>query len=359
MRKVVVLLIFNLLITGCTIFQKTTEDNGIKYSEIDYNEIYFDTYISFQIWDEKKYNEDSPLWKGAEDIMKDIQYTFQRTAPSELYDLNQTAGTNQTFALSDDLFEVMKIAMDIAEKTEGELDPTVGPLIDLWDINARTGTEAEPPTKAQIDALLPLVGYQKIQFDKINKTVLLPQEGMILEFGAISKGYAADKLAAYFKNNGIEHAILNLGGNVYVIGERYAQRSDGSYNWAVGIREPDSCVTCAIANVYLTDTSVVTSGIYERYIIDPDDPNKIYHHILDPQTGYPYENNLSSVTIISKSSALADALSTSVFALGIEEGINFIETNYPEVEAVFIDKEQNIYKTDGVDSKYKFELLDE
>ncbi|QVK17851.1 FAD:protein FMN transferase [Mycoplasmatota bacterium] len=357
MRKLITLsiLVLTIILTGC----QKKEIQQIQQSGIDYYQ-YFDTIITIQVWDTKSYSTDSNLWEGAEDIIQHIQRTFQRTKPlknedpSELYLLNQSAGSGEAFKCSDDLYEVIKIGMDFANTTNGKFDPTIGPLVDLWDIHSVE--ESHPaPTDTQIKSLLPLTNYQSVQMNDEEKTVLLPKEGMIIDLGAIAKGFAADKLVEYFEAQGIKHAIINLGGNIYVLGSRFEKRTDGTENWSIGIRDPKQDISSPLGRVFLTDSTVVTSGVYERYIIDPN-TQKMYHHILDPDTGYPAENNISSVTILTKSSTTADALSTSIFTLGVEEGLKFIE-NYEGVEAVFIDSNMKVYKSSGVDSIYHFELL--
>ncbi len=352
MRKIITIsiIICIILLTGCT-----KEEKQVELSEIEYYQ-YFDTVITLKVWDTSTYSRDSDLWEGAEEIIQHIQDTFERDEPeSELYQLNASAGTQTPFECSDDLYEVIKIALEFAEGTQGKFDPTIGPLVDLWNI---TNVEESHPAPSidDINVRKELVDYTKVVLDDENKTVLLPTEGMIIDLGGIAKGFAADQLKSYFNDKGIKHAILNLGGNIYALGTRYAEREDGNNKWSIGIRDPQEYFSTPIATVFLEDKTVVTSGIYERYIIDPND-NKMYHHILNPDTGYPVENNLNSVTIITTSSTVADALSTSIFAFGIEDGIALIETEYPDVEAVFIDKDGQIYKTSGVDTIYNFTLL--
>lgn len=357
MRKIasLLILILTVFLTSCN---PTSNRTKLVESNIDYFQ-YFDTLIYLRVWDTKKYNSDSELWKGAEDIIKHIQLTFQKTKDGdfepELYKLNQSAGSGQPFKVSDDLFEVLKLGLEFAELTDGKFDPTIGPLVDLWDINNKAGKDAAPPSQEEIEAILPLIDYRLVELDEENKTVLLPLKGMAIDLGAIAKGYAADVLADYFKANGIEHAIINLGGNIFAIGKRYEKRFDGREEWAIGIRDPRFSAEDSIANVYIVDKTIVTSGTYERFFRDINDTSKTYHHILNPDTGYPYDNNISSVTIICDSSALADALSTSLFALGIENGIKFLEGQFPDVAAVFIDNDMNFYKTSNIDELYDFE----
>jgi thiamine biosynthesis lipoprotein len=334
-------------------------DSSIQKSTRNYFN-YFDTIITITVYDENKVTDQQ--WSDIEDIIKHIQYTFKRDAPakgeqpSELYKLNQTAGSGNAFQCSDDLYEVIKIGMDYAELTNGRLDPAIGPLVDLWDITGNqekvnNGEAPTIPTKDQIDQLKPLIDYNKIILDDDNKTVTLPDEGMVIDLGSIAKGFAADQLAAYFKTQGFKHGIINLGGNILVYGDRYEKNDQGTYDWTVGIRDPKT-FNGDLGYVSLQDKTVVSSGTYERNFTDPA-TGKFYHHILDSNTGYPVENTLSSVAIITTSSTKADALSTSVFSLGLTDGMNFIE-GIADTEAIFVTKDDKVHKTSGVDSKYNY-----
>ncbi len=348
---------------------------------------YFDTTDTIQIWDTVSYpvgdntTSGDPLWTGLENLMQHIQNTFQTDVnvetddhgntikdgngnpiplplneQSELYQLNQSAGSGVPFQCSDDLYDIIKIGIQFAQETNGKLDPAIGPLVNLWDINSHAGDEYPIPSDTAIKNLLPLVNYQLVQLDDTNKTVLLPDAGMVLNLGAISKGYAADKIYEYLSSKNIQHAIINLGGNMYALGQRYATRDNGSSDWVIGIRDPR---TTAASNAYfgtlsLIDKTVVTSGFYERYIIDPI-TKKLYSHILNPDTGYSVDNNLASVSVITDNSARADALSTSLYALGLDAGMQFIE-NTPNVEAVFVTKDNKVYLTSGVQNLYNFQI---
>ncbi len=357
MRKYLILLVLLLLpiISSCGLFK-------VKLSNFD--AYYFDTYINIRVWDIKKYKNNAKLWKETDKILRRIQITFQRNKDDdfepELYRLNQSAGSGKPFKVSDELFEVIKLSLEFAELTDGKFDPTIGPLVDLWDITGKPYDDEQgalvgtPPTQAEIDKVLPLIDYRLVKLDEENKTVSLPLKGMVIDLGAIAKGFAADVLAKFYREKGIKHAIIDLGGNIYALGERYEQRSDGSIEWSIGIRKPEPNSSVSVATLYVIDKTVVTSGPYERYFIDSIDENKRYHHILDPDTGYPFENDIASVTVVCDSSALADALSTSLFALGIQDGIKFVEENFPDVAVVFIDYGLNFYTTNNADELYKF-----
>ena len=194
----------------------------------------------------------------------------------------------------------------------GAFDPTIEPLVTLWDIMA---DEPHVPDAGAISAALARVDWTKVSVDG---NVVTLHAGMGLDLGGIAKGYIADKLREYLSENGVASALINLGGNVLTLGGK----PDGS-NFTIGVQKPFGQNSDILGACRLKGMSVVTSGIYERYFVEDD---RLYHHILDTKTGYPVENELYSVTIISPTSTDGDALSTICFALGSEDGMALIET---------------------------------
>ncbi|MOA23394.1 Thiamine biosynthesis lipoprotein ApbE precursor [compost metagenome] len=161
---------------------------------------------------------------------------------------------------------------------------------------------------------------------------------MAIDLGSIGKGYAADKIYDYLADQGFNSAIIDLGGNVYAMGQK-----PGNQPWNIGIQDPDQERGNSIGKIKVEDKTIVTSGIYERFFIED---GKMYQHILDPRTGYPVDNGISSVTIVTDSSTNADALSTTLFVLGIEDGLKFIE-NTADTEALFVSKDKKLYASSG------------
>lgn len=168
------------------------------------------------------------------------------------------------------------------------------------------------------------------------------KEGMGLDLGAIAKGYIADRIKDYLLEQGVKSATINLGGNVLCVGEK----PEGT-PFKIGIQKPFSDRSETIAVMNISDKSVVSSGIYERYF---EKDGKIYHHILNPATGYPYDNHLVSVTIISDKSVDGDGLSTSCFALGLDKGMELINS-LPDVQAVFITDDYELHYSDGFEEE--------
>lgn len=171
---------------------------------------------------------------------------------------------------------------------------------------------------------------------------------MQLDLGGIAKGYAADVAASIIKEHGNQAAIINLGGNVYAYGEK----ANGD-SFKIGVQNPFSPRGAYLGILSVKDQTVVTSGTYERFF---EQDGTVYHHILDPKTGYPVENNLESVTIVTESSMSADALSTMTFVLGLEKGLNLVES-LDDVEALFITKDHQLYASSGFLNN--FELTDD
>lgn len=273
-------------------------------------------------------------------------------AANRLYELEDTLSINKVDTLIDeineqagiapvkvdaDTFKVIEKALSYSKLTDGAFDISVGPIVKLWNIGF---PNARIPSSEEIASTIPLVGFDKVVLNAEDSTVYLEEKGMQLDLGGIGKGYAADEIADLLRSQGVEHALIDLGGNLYTLGTKV----DGSM-WNIGVQDPFNPRGKIIGRLTTADQSIVTSGIYERFI--EDEFGHKYHHILDPKTGYPYENEIAGVTIVSKYSIDGDALSTSVFALGIEKGLEFLESQ-PDVEAIFVTTDYKVYITEGL-----------
>jgi len=256
-------------------------------------------------------------------------------ATSEIAAVNQKAGI-KAVPVSQDTFLVVAKALDFAQITGGKFDPTIQPIVDLWQIGSPA---ARVPAAAEIASRLPAVDYTAIELDPARNTIWLTKPGMGLDLGAIAKGYAADEAAAILRQHGIKSALINLGGNIYAVGSNPSGKP-----WRIGIQDPLDERNKYIAVLEVIDETLVTSGAYERFL---EVEGQVYHHILDPTTGYPAVTDLLSVTIMTTKSIDADALSTSVFILGREAGWELIN-RLPGIEAVIIDTDQRVWATDGV-----------
>lgn len=286
--------------------------------------------------------DNAKINQEVEDRVRELENKMStKIATSEVSKINDNAGIDKV-KVSDDTYTVIKEALKYGKISKGKFDITVGNLVDLWGI----GTENEKvPSEEEIQKALATVDYNKVEIDDNNKTVFLKDKGMKIDLGAIAKGYVADDIVKILEKDGVKSAIINLGGNVYVYGNK------GGKNFKIGIRNPLSPDPNDYLGIYQSQNeSVVTSGVYERFF---EKDGKRYHHILSTSDGYPIDNNLISTSIITKSSMDADALSTTTFALGLKEGLKLIE-NTKNTEAMFITADKKIYMTSGL--KDKFEL---
>ena len=248
--------------------------------------------------------------------------------------LNEAAGQGPQ-PLPEDVYTLLSAAQQYAALTGGAFDMTVRPLTRLWGIGTDT---ARLPAQPEIDAALPLIDYTQLGLDDTTASATLPA-GTAIDLGGIAKGYACDQAAEILLECGIPHALLDFGGTIYAQGSK----PDGTL-WRIGIRNPVPGGEGHIAVLSLRDKAVVTSGAYERYFMQD---NILYHHIFDPQTGYPAQSGLLSVTIVSSNSTLADALSTACFVLGKDRGIELLG-GMEDVEAVFVTEQQEIFITAGL-----------
>lgn len=258
---------------------------------------------------------------------------------SELYRMNQKAAYEDV-PVSDDVFHVLSTALFISDLSGGAFDVSVGPLVKLWNVNSDSPHVA---TQAELDAVLPLVGYNNIVLDFQKKSVRFKKAGMSVDLGGIAKGFAADEIAKICKKHKVSRAVIDLGGNVYVYGEK-----EDHLFWNVGVKNPEFPDSPPLVKMSLPQNSVVTSGIYERYF---EEGGKRYHHILSPKTGIPLENELYSVTIISDNSMLADALSTTFFILGKSKSLDMLPVFQKEfntqVSAIFIERNHDVTFSPG------------
>jgi thiamine biosynthesis lipoprotein len=283
--------------------------------------------------------------------IRDIEQIMSRQLPSsELSRINQNAGIAPA-PVSAELLEVLEQALRYAQLSDGAFDPTVGPLAALWGI----GTENERiPDGAEIAAALALVNWRDLVIDRERGTAFLRRPGMALDLGAIAKGYAADEAARLARESGVRRGIIDLGGNILALGgrgsggRRLGKPPGEAAPWRIGIQDPLSDRGAYSGVLLARDKSVVTSGVYERYF---EADGRRYHHILSTTDGYPVQNGLLSVTIVTDRSIDADALSTAVFALGYEKGVSLIESR-ADTEAVFVFDDRTVRITSGLSESF-------
>jgi thiamine biosynthesis lipoprotein len=282
-------------------------------------------------------NGEDRIYREIFSRIREIDNLMSANIPaSQLNRVNAAAGIAPV-QVHADVFKVIERALYFAEQTSGAFDPTVAPLVSLWGIS---GDNPRVPSQTEIGEVLPLINRRDIELDRETNSVFLRRKGMALDLGAIAKGYAADEAAAIIRNNNVKRAIIDLGGNILICGEK-----ENKSPWTVGIQNPNESRGVYIGVLRITAQTVVTSGVYERYF---EKDSVRYHHIFSPVSGYPVNNGLLSVTIIASSSMDADALSTAVFVMGYEKGRELIES-LPGTEAVFVFEDLSVRKTAGVD----------
>lgn len=262
---------------------------------------------------------------------------------SEVESVNRAAGLHAV-RVSPDTMEVLQAGLEFSRLGDGAFDITVGPLVKLWGI----GTEkARVPSPEEIREALGHVGYRSLKLDASSAEAFLLSRSMRLDLGAIAKGYAADEAARILRFEGVKTALINLGGNILTMGKK----PDGS-PWRIGIQNPEDPRGTYLGIVTSAETSVVTSGVYERFF---ERDGVRYHHILDTRTGFPVSNGLTSVSIVTAHSMRADGFSTLLFALGLEKGME-LALRTPDIQAIFIDDRRSVYLTPGL--RGSFELTD-
>lgn len=313
----IVLCIVTVLLCGCSL---TTKE------PLSTTGFYFDTVITITLYDSK--NEE--LLNTCFDYCKDYENTVSRTIKtSDISKINHAKG--QPVEVSDTTIELVEKGIEFAELTDGAFDITIAPLMELWDIKNNSGNV---PSESDITEALSHVNYKNIVIE--GNVVTLTDPNAAIDLGGIAKGYIADQLKQYLLSEGVTSAIINLGGNVLTVGEK----PDGT-PFNIGIQKPFDKQNATITSVSVKDSSVVTSGSYERYFQVDD---TIYHHILNTETGYPCNNGLLSVTILSEESIDGDALSTACFALGLDEGRKLIES-LDDIDAIFVTQKFEIIDT--------------
>lgn len=268
-----------------------------------------------------------------------------RVKESEIANLNAAAGDLQGYVLSDrnGLDADLRTIWELSEKSNGALDVTIGPVTQVWNLDywAVEGADNfKPPSVELIESILEDTGYQKVSIE--GKKVILPAQ-MKLDLGAVGKGIVCDRIGQYLQGQeSVSAAIITVGGSVLTYGEK----PDGSA-WNVAIVHPRE------ENAYLGTVTlngshyVATSGDYERYV---EWEGKRYHHIIDPNTGYPADGGLCSVTIVSESGLLSDALSTACFVLGVEKGMELAEEY--GVQALFVTENLEFFMTEGMNALF-------
>ena len=309
-----------LFLTGCSAESSPEPVQGTFFA--------MDTVMDFTIYGE------SGLIDQSESLIASLESLVSVTdTGSELYAINQTGSGTLTGKAS----SLMEQALEICRRTDGALDSSIYPIVRAWGFT--TGSY-QVPDEAEIQALLPLVDYRKIQYDAAAGDVTLP-EGMKIDLGSVAKGYAGQLVAQMLREHGVKSALLSLGGNVQTVGAK----PDGS-PWQIGIKDPQGEDAMMVLSV--EDQAVVTSGGYERYF---EQDGQTYWHIMDPSTGHPADSGLISVTIVGDEGVVCDGLSTALFVMGLEKAAD-LWAQSGDFEAVFVTASGEVYITEGLRDRF-------
>lgn len=334
MKRTILTLLLLTMTLGLIITQTSCTEKSEPVSKTSY---YLDTICKISIYDMANMSEENAekVIDKAFALCSEYERLLSKTKEgSDIYNINHANGA--AVKCDDRTIDLIKEGLAFAELSGGKFDITIGKVTDLWDFH---GEDPKLPKEELLQETLSHVGYEQIKIDG-NTVQLSDAEGEI-DLGGIAKGYIADRLEESLRKNGVNSAVIDLGGNIVVIGNKEGEP------FTVGIEKPYSDRTGLVGTLKVINSTVVTSGIYQRYI---DVNGEKYHHILDVDTGYPVESDVAGVTIIASvgKSVNCDALSTICLLLGVEKGMELIES-MDTIEAVFIDKEGNLFETSGLE----------
>ena len=326
------ILISAMAVSGCS-SKESTEEAEIQNAE---RKVFaMDTYMTIETYG----NECEEAADAAVEEIKRLDELFSiGNEDSVVSKLN----VNVSLEVDEETKYVIEMARRISEATDGAFDITIYPVMALWGFT-REGFHV--PDDEELELILPNVDYSRIVVE--GNTVSLGQDQMI-ELGGIVKGYTSDRVMEIFADYDIISGSVSLGGNVQV----YKEKPDGTL-WNCAIVDPNDPETRSVfmGKVSVSDCAVITSGAYERYF--KDDEGNIYHHIIDPQTGYPAESGLISVSIVSPSGIVADGLSTACYVMGLEKAEEYWKTSEFDFEMILMDENGDVYITEGLEDSFK------
>jgi len=249
---------------------------------------------------------------------------------SEVMAINHAAG-ERPVTVSPAVFNLIQVAHTVSTLPDSAFNFAIGPIVKRWKIGFQGNSV---PAAADITALLPLTNPHQVVLDAAAQSVYLPQRGMEIDLGAIAKGYIADRVQQWLRQQGVTQALINLGGNVQTLGAPPHEPQ----GWQIGLKKPFADDNALLGVIEVREKSVVTSGIYERYF---EQQGRCWHHIFDPRTGYPLDNELLSVTVISDRSLDGDIYTTLLYGMGTEQGLNWIASQ-SDIDAIFVTRDRQI-----------------
>lgn len=288
-----------------------------------------DTYMTLTAYGK---NAKKALDAAVDEINNIEQLVSTGIDSSEVSQINK----NGKGSVSETTGYLIKRSKEIYDSTNGVFDITIYPIMQAWGFPTENYCV---PGKKELKKLRGLMGADHVLYDEKKQEVTLNKEGMKIDLGGIAKGYTSSKVMDIFKENGISSAVISLGGNVQTLNGK----PDGS-DWRVAVENPADTGSY-IGVLSIKDKAVITSGGYERYF---KQDGKTYHHIIDPATGYPANNGLTSVTIVSDDGTLADGLSTSLFIMGPEKAQKYWKEHSDEFDTILVKDDGSIFVSEGI-----------
>ena len=294
------------------------------------NEAIMGTRCAVELWSEDKTAGDAAITSVFDDMKRIDRLMSTWKENTEISKVNREASKHPV-KISPELFKLLQVSVEYSELTQGAFDITYASVGYLYDFK-----KGVHPDQKAIDKALPGINWRHMKLDPRKFTVYFTRPGMRIDLGGIAKGYSVDRGIEILQKQGITRAMVNAGGDTRIIGDRFGKP------WVVGIRDPDH-EGKTFLRMPLSDTAFSTSGDYERYF---DEDGKRFHHIIDPKTG-DSARKCRSVTVISGNATRTDALTKSVFIMGPEEGIRFIDT-LADVDAVAVSPEGKVFYSKGL-----------
>ncbi len=348
-KRICLLLVFVLALTGCSLAEdknlkeETSGEETQDSMEPAVKDIFaMDTYMTLTAYGEQA---QEAVDAAAEEIERIEALLSTGKEDSEISVINR----EESGEISEDTKNLIEKSIELYDKTDGLFDITIYPLMKAWGF---TDENYRVPKKNELEKLLSNMGTEKISLNQDGKSLSV-EENVEIDLGGIAKGYTSERVINIFEEYGVTSGVVSLGGNVQVLGKK----TDGS-KWRVAVQNPDD-ENDYVGVILAEDQAVITSGGYERYF---EEDGEKYHHIIDPRTGYPAENGLTSVTIVNKDGTMADALSTSLFIMGEEKAVSFWRENSSEFDMVLVNEKGDILVSKGLDglfeSDYEFQIID-
>ena len=296
------------------------------------------TYIQQTVYGKNAKTAAAAAAKSINELENKISW---RIDGSDINRLNKAAGTDW-ISIQPETAKILQLSLGIAQKSDGVFDPTVLPISSMWDFG---GSNQHVPAKADIQKYLKYIDYKNLRINAENNTASLRLHLMGIDLGSVGKGAACDDAVAAYRSAGADCGIVSAGGSSIGV---FGQKADGS-PWRIAVRDPTTTDENAteMGEINLSSGFVSTSGTYEKCF---KQNGILYHHLLNPKTGYPENNGLISVTVVTSNGAVSDALSTACFLLGREKSTSILKSY--NAEAIFIDSKNNVSVTDGLKSKF-------